>query len=718
MTAHRCLRTLKYTNEFLIVFHIAGKPGAGKSTLMRYIYKSPTTRQLLQMWAGKNELVLAKYFFWKFDSYQNRLIGLKRSILYTVLQKAEVTSQLMVLLFPNQMGQGALPSKRERESSISDDEVELAFSTLVSTKAGLMGRRFCFFIDALDEFDQDTAREDYVDLVFLIQQWAEESDAHVKIVVSSREFPEFQAFDEGQRIRLHLFTVDDMRTIIRSRLQSHPQFGGLKWLDKGADALPGYQQLNDAHHLVDANSFISYIATAAEGVFLWTVLVVKELRKGLSRGDSIQKLYTKVKRAPRDLNKFFVSMIESIDDEYQREAIILFAVVLRFSGKGSPGLGLIECSFFLEAADAGVMDPSQWEPDIQKNFLDEQENRTEIQVTGRFNGLLEISPSKASVKFLHSSIMEVMAHYTSQGLKEHNLTDAQIDQWLCWMIFVWVKQVLKSAALVGRAMEYDVMARKLKSLLFTLQSKTLEDKTMTMLDKIDTALLLTWQKSPWQNLDEWRKAQPSRRSSFIIPSVKMEVYSLLLGTVEYGRVDYLYWKLDMIQVACKDGAFGSLLLQYLSVVSLRPGILQGVLERSVSVNCTSDWRESPTWSFCRPHFVWHEYLANVLGAPLKSQKYNPREYCHLWEMVEVWLRHGADPRFWIGFGVDRLEAFQSVEGRIVRCAYLYEYGTLRQEVKARLFPYPNTRASVRELVAFISPHNRETLLELLGSKSK
>lgn len=684
---------------------------------MRHVYKSPTTRQLLQLWAGKDELVLAKYFFWKFDSYQNRLIGLKRSILYTVLQKAEVTSPLVALLCPNQMGQGASLSKRERDSSISDDEVELAFSTLVSTKAGLMGRRFCFFIDALDEFDQDTAREDYVDLVLLIQQWAEESDAHVKIVVSSREFPEFQAFNEGQRIRLHLFTVDDMRTIIQSRLQSHPRFKGLKWLDKGADALPSQQQIGDACHLVDAKSFINYIAIAAEGVFLWTVLVVKELRKGLSRGDSIQKLYAKVKTAPRDLNKLFESIIESIDDFYQREAIILFAAILRFSGNGSPGLSLIECSFFLEAADAGVMEPSQWEPQIEKDFLDEQRDRTEIQITGRFNGLLEISPSKASVKFLHSSIMEVMSRYTSQGLKEQNLTNAQIDQWLCWMIFVWVKQVLKTAALVGRAMEFNVMAKKLRSLLFTLQSKTLEDKTMTMFDKIDTSLLLTWQKSPWQHLDEWSKAQLYRRSGFIITSdTKMEVYSLLLGTVESGRVDYLYWKLDTLHVAWKDGAFGSLLLHYLSTVSLRPGILQGVLERGVSVNCTSDWREGQTWWFCRPHLVWHEYLANVLGAPLKSQHYNPREYCHLWEMVEVWLRHGADPRFWIGLGVNRLEAYQSLGGRIVRCAYQYQLESLHHEARARLFPRPNTLASVRELVEFISPHNRETLLELLGSK--
>lgn len=684
---------------------------------MRYLYKSPATRKLLQVWSGEDGLVLAKYFFWKFDSHQNRLIGLKRSILYAVLHEPEITTKLMHLLFPNQIGQGASHLEREQQLSINDDDVDLAFSNLISTKAGLKGRKFCFFLDALDEFDQETAREDYIDLVLLIQQWAEESDARVKIVVSSREFPEFQAFDEGQRIRLHLYTLGDMRIIVRDRLKSHPQFKRLKWLEKGANKAPGHQNIDDTvHHLINAESFIDYVAIAAEGVFLWSVLMAKELRKGLSRGDSIRKLYSKVAGAPKDLKKFFESIIETIDDAYQREAIILFAIVLRLSGNRSAGLGLIECSFFLEAADASVMNPAQWEPDVDGYSLDERKNLAEIQITGRFNGLLETSPDNTSVKFLHSSILEVMERYTSQGLKEHNLTGAQIDTWLCWIILAWVRWALKGAALVDGAIDFDMLAVNMRSLLSGLPRQTLDDKTMKILDKIDTALLLTWQKAPWQDLDEWSTAQPCRRSGFIKPNATTaEVYSLLLGAAELGRADYLSWRLNEMGAIHRNGAFASLLLHYLSTFSLKPAILQEVLEKGISVNCTSDRKEAPSWFFCRPHYAWHEYLANVLGPPLKSPRYNPHEYCHLWEMVEVWLRNGADCRFWIGIGLDRLEAYQSSgEGRIVRFAYLFELGGVHPDAKAKLFPRPNTRAGIRDLVAFISPHNRDTLLELLS----
>lgn len=713
--------SIRNANTEFEVFHIAGKPGAGKSTLMRYLYKSPTTRNLLQMWSGEDGLVLAKYFFWKFDSHQNRLIGLKRSILYAVLHEPDITTELMHLLFPNQIGQGASHLEREQQLSINDDDVELAFSNLISTKAGLIGRKFCFFLDALDEFDQETAREDYVDLVLLIQQWAEESDARVKIVVSSREFPEFQGFDEGQRIRLHLYTLGDMRIIVRDRLQSHPQFKRLKWLDKGANVVPGHQNIDDAaHHLTNAESFIDYIATAAEGVFLWSVLVVKELRKGLSRGDSIRKLYSKVAGAPKDLKKFFESIIETIDDAYQREAIILFAIVLRLSSSHSAGLGLIECSFFLEAADASVMDPAQWEPDVDGSSIDERKDLAEIQITGRFNGLLETSPDNTSVKFLHSSILEVMERYTSQGLKKHNLTEAQIDNWLCSIILAWVRWALKGAALVDGVIDFNMLAVNMKSLLSGLPRQT-DNKTMEILDKIDTTLLLTWQKSPWQDLDEWSKAEPCRRSGFIKPNaMTAEVYSLLFAAAELGRADYLSWKLKEMGATHRNGAFASLLLHYLSTFSLKPAILQEVLDKGISVNCTSYRKQATAWSFSRPHYAWHEYLANVLSPPLRSRIYNPHEYCHLWEMIEVWLRNGADYRFWIGigknkFGLDRLEAYQSsAEGKIVRFAYLFEFGDVLPDAEARLFPRSKPLAGLRDLVAFISPHNRDALLELLS----
>ena len=44
------------------IFHISGKLGSGKSTLMKYLSDHTSTKQLLEEWAGKLNLVVAVYF--------------------------------------------------------------------------------------------------------------------------------------------------------------------------------------------------------------------------------------------------------------------------------------------------------------------------------------------------------------------------------------------------------------------------------------------------------------------------------------------------------------------------------------------------------------------------------------------------------------------------------------------------------------------------------
>jgi hypothetical protein len=45
------------------IFHISRKPGAGKSTLMKYLSAHQRTRQYLSAWADGKQLVIANFFF-------------------------------------------------------------------------------------------------------------------------------------------------------------------------------------------------------------------------------------------------------------------------------------------------------------------------------------------------------------------------------------------------------------------------------------------------------------------------------------------------------------------------------------------------------------------------------------------------------------------------------------------------------------------------------
>jgi len=60
------------------VFHVSGKPGAGKSTLMKFIAEHEELEHLLQEWAGFRRIISAKFFFWKPGTEdQKSLRGLK-----------------------------------------------------------------------------------------------------------------------------------------------------------------------------------------------------------------------------------------------------------------------------------------------------------------------------------------------------------------------------------------------------------------------------------------------------------------------------------------------------------------------------------------------------------------------------------------------------------------------------------------------------------------
>jgi len=81
------------------IFHIAGKPGSGKSTLMKYLCRHKETKSLLEEWAGDRQLLFAKFFFWRIgiSQEQKSLKGLVCNLLYEVPNKIP---SLMRILFP------------------------------------------------------------------------------------------------------------------------------------------------------------------------------------------------------------------------------------------------------------------------------------------------------------------------------------------------------------------------------------------------------------------------------------------------------------------------------------------------------------------------------------------------------------------------------------------------------------------------------------------
>jgi hypothetical protein len=159
------------------VFHVQGKAGSGKSTLMKFICRDPRTKQSLELWCDGDKLVFGKFFFWKPGTpMQRSLKGLMRSLLHSILEQVP---ELIEHTFPSAWKEvGQVPWNVPCNINFSLPDIEEAFVLLTKDEKLYESRRFCFFIDGLDEFDEvnglDPEQTCYTDLIKLLSTWAQD----------------------------------------------------------------------------------------------------------------------------------------------------------------------------------------------------------------------------------------------------------------------------------------------------------------------------------------------------------------------------------------------------------------------------------------------------------------------------------------------------------------------------------------------------------------
>ncbi len=96
---------------------------------------------------------------------------------------------------------------------------------------------------------------------------------NVKICVSSRPYNVFEdAFRRQPSLILQHLTFDDIKSYVNDTLATHPAFRELAW-----SSLPRKRRAS-----------ILRVTTKASGVFLWVVLAVSSLVRGLMDGDRVR----------------------------------------------------------------------------------------------------------------------------------------------------------------------------------------------------------------------------------------------------------------------------------------------------------------------------------------------------------------------------------------------------------------------------------------------
>lgn len=219
------LRASKYTRWLERgIFWISGKPGSGKSTLMKYISHHEQTSALLRNCAGKGtELVVASHYLWIAGTcMQKSQLGLLQSLLMAILR------QCPSLIGDIEVGASVSQGKHDVTSSVPHHwSQELLFAALEKLKnkdlrAGGKPVKFCYFIDGLDEYKRPDGN-DHEDHIMEVLEAILRSSNNIKLCVASRPWNAFERIlgnpsNHDRSLKVQYHTKPDTEAFARGKI--------------------------------------------------------------------------------------------------------------------------------------------------------------------------------------------------------------------------------------------------------------------------------------------------------------------------------------------------------------------------------------------------------------------------------------------------------------------------------------------------------------------
>ncbi|KAM3510890.1 hypothetical protein MY11210_005493 [Beauveria gryllotalpidicola] len=357
------LDTGKWTQHHGFLW-ISGKPGAGKSTIMKFAWSSMKSK------ARRGHSITASFFFNARGEYLERsIVGMYRSLLLQLLEGYPDLQTVLDdpdLVSPSQNGCPCLNVLKD------------LFCNAVSA---LGQRSFTCFIDALDECDE----QQVMDMVQYFEDLAEQSTDNriaLRICFSSRHYP-YIMIRRGIRLTLEDQPghAQDLANYVASRLRI-----------KEAALVQELQP---------------QLLEKAAGVFLWIVLVVDILNKDYGRGGLA--LRKRLAEIPSDLSKLFNDILRR-DNENMEDLLLCILWILYAKRPLRP----IE---FYHALWSGLSPKGLADPEIPDVTVPDAGDRVNRCVISSSKGLAEITKSQQPrVQFIHESVRDFLVK--DKGLHE------------------------------------------------------------------------------------------------------------------------------------------------------------------------------------------------------------------------------------------------------------------------------------------------------------
>ncbi|KAM0717713.1 hypothetical protein Q7P37_007565 [Cladosporium fusiforme] len=352
---------------------IKAKPGAGKSTLMKYLTNSAHKRL-------PDDTTISFFFHAWGELLQRSSKGMYRSLLHQ-----------MLVAFPRLEGNLQASWASLKPAAQQDWCLDSLRPLFYQAVLGLGSDRITCFIDALDECPEDEVRE-LVQTLGDLSHSAISDGINLRICFSSRHYP--------------TITVKKCQ-----HLNIDGQWGHRKDIARYIET-----------HLVGEGKTMKDVGTEvqarAQGIFLWAVLVVKMLNKEHDRGANALQLRRSLNEIPDGLHELFRDILErNTKDEDDNEHLLH---ILQWVMYAQRPLSPQELYF---AILSGMSDPNalqSWNPA-------EIELRTiHVFILNHSKGLTEVVQDRQArrsiVQFIHESVRDYLrevrfrAHSPSVGV--------------------------------------------------------------------------------------------------------------------------------------------------------------------------------------------------------------------------------------------------------------------------------------------------------------
>lgn len=365
------------------IYWITGKPGAGKSTLVKYILADPRLKPALKRWSQQRPLIVAGYFSWNAGTgLQKSHAGLIRTLLHQCLQ---LQPDLVPRIFPRRWAALSLFAGDVELPEWEYSEILTAFKALIFEHG--KSHSFAFVIDGLDEFEDN--HQQLIELLQLINR-----KENVKICASSRPLNSFRdAFAQNPKLQLEHLTKKDIDFYVRDHF----------------DKSKGFRELT-ALHPEEAGELLADIVEKSKGVFLWVSVVVRLLLENLSEGDKVADLRRTLANLPDDLRHLFDHIWASIDPKHHGDASRFFQMM---TAAEECDMTVYCLSLYFADDDVPV------DMDINKvfgSFLADALSTVQRRLSSRTRGILEVYQTKeeyrgsvdrfARVDYLHRTAKE------------------------------------------------------------------------------------------------------------------------------------------------------------------------------------------------------------------------------------------------------------------------------------------------------------------------